>query len=85
MARNSLPVSVARGSSDWAVPVWRAAGGRMPMSNDGSAGEERTLLPPTERSLAELTPSRHLARAVEDLLTVAPIELALRADQRWTV
>jgi hypothetical protein len=32
-----------------------------------------TLMPPTERSPAELT----LVRAVEDLLTVAPIELAL--------
>ena len=33
----------------------------------------RTLMPPTEPSPAELT----LVRAVEDLLTVAPIELAL--------
>jgi hypothetical protein len=34
-------------------------------------------MPPTGRSLAEFTLARHLARAVEDLLTVAPIELAL--------
>jgi hypothetical protein len=31
----------------------------------------------TERSPAELTLARHLACAVEDLLTVAPIELAV--------
>ncbi len=35
------------------------------------------FLAPTERSPAELMLARHLARAVEDLLTVAPIELAL--------
>jgi hypothetical protein len=34
---------------------------------------ECALMPPTERSPAELT----LVRAVEDLLAVAPIELAL--------
>ena len=34
-------------------------------------------MPPAERSPAELTLAWHLARAVEDLLTVAPIELAL--------
>jgi hypothetical protein len=34
-------------------------------------------MPPTERSPAELTLARHLARAMEDLLTVTPIELAL--------
>jgi hypothetical protein len=34
-------------------------------------------MPPTERSSAELTFARHLARTVEDLLTAAPIRLAL--------
>jgi hypothetical protein len=34
-------------------------------------------MPPTERSSAELTFARHLARAVEDLLTAAPTGLAV--------
>src|ERR1017187_2081746 len=34
-------------------------------------------MPPPKRSPAEFTLAWHLARAVEDLLTVAPIELAL--------
>jgi hypothetical protein len=38
---------------------------------------EYPYLPPTRRSPAELTLARHLVRAVEDLLTVAPIELTV--------
>ena len=52
--------------------------GSFPSSGDGPATlSHRTLLPATERSPAELTLARHLARAVEDLLTVAPVGLAL--------
>jgi hypothetical protein len=41
------------------------------------AGEDHPDLPPTEWSSAEFTLAWHLARAVEDLLPVAPPGLAL--------
>lgn len=41
------------------------------------APRKDTHMPPTERSPAELTLARHLARAVDDLLTVVPSELFL--------
>ena len=52
-----------------AITPSRTAGSRTVYSCIASAGRDRLSMPPTERSSAELTFARHLARAMEDLLT----------------